>query len=45
MPNTYEDLKCEIINGVRFYYDGITLTDDIVEYLEEFLLSAEDGCI
>ena len=42
MPNTYEDSKCEIINGVRFYFDGITLTDDMVEYLEEFSLSAED---
>lgn len=42
MPNTYEDSKCEIINGVRFYYDGFTLTDEIVDHLEGVSLSAED---
>lgn len=42
MPNTYEDSKCEIINGVTFYYEGFTLTDDMMDQLEGFSLSAED---
>lgn len=32
----------EIINGITFYYDNITLTDEIIEQLEIFSLSAED---
>lgn len=34
--------KCEIINGVTFYYDGFALTDDMIDRLESFSLSAED---
>lgn len=32
----------EIINGVTFYYDGLVLTDEMIEQLENFSLSAED---
>lgn len=32
----------EIINGITFYYDGISLTDDIISQLELFSLSADD---
>lgn len=32
----------EIINGVTFYYDGFTLTDDMIDQLESFSLSADD---
>ncbi len=32
----------EIINGVTFYYDGFVLTDEIIDQLEKFSLSAED---
>ncbi len=32
----------EIINGIKFYYDDIILTDDIIEQLETFSLRAED---
>ena len=32
----------EIINGVTFYYDGFELTDDIIDQLESFSLSADD---
>ena len=32
----------EIINGVTFYYDGFILTDEMIEQLEGFSLSAED---
>lgn len=32
----------EIINGVTFYYDGFTLTEDMIEQLENFSLSADD---
>lgn len=34
--------KYEIINGVTFHYDGFELTDDIIEQLENFSLSADD---
>ena len=34
--------KYEIINGVTFYYDGFALTDDMIDRLESFSLSAED---
>lgn len=32
------DLKCEIINGIKFYYDPkeITLTEDLIEKLESY---------
>lgn len=33
----------EIINGVTFYYDGFTLTDEIIEELEKISLNAEDN--
>lgn len=33
---------CETINGVTFYYDGFALTDDMIDQLESFSLSAED---
>lgn len=33
---------CKIINGVTFYYDGLTLTDDMIDRLECFSLSAEE---
>ena len=33
--------KYEIINGVTFYYDGFALTDDMIDRLESFSLSAE----
>ncbi len=32
----------ETINGVTFYYDGFTLTDELLEQLENFSLSADD---
>lgn len=32
----------EVINGVTFYYDGFTLTDDMIDQLENFSLSADD---
>ena len=32
----------EMINGVTFYYDGFALTDDMIDQLECFSLSAED---
>jgi uncharacterized phage-associated protein len=32
----------ESINGVTFYYDGFHLTDEIIDQLERFSLSAED---
>lgn len=34
--------KCEMINGVTFYYEGFTLTDNMIDQLEGFSLSAED---
>lgn len=33
---------CKIINGVTFYYDGFALTDDMIDRLECFSLSAEE---
>lgn len=33
---------CEIINGVTFYYDGFSLTDEMIEQLESFSLSADE---
>jgi len=32
----------EIINGIKFYYDGFALTDEMIEQLENFSLFAED---
>ncbi|MDD6035745.1 MAG: Panacea domain-containing protein [Lachnospiraceae bacterium] len=32
----------ETINGVTFYFDGFALTDDIIDQLESFSLSADD---
>lgn len=32
----------EIINGVTFYYDGFILTDEMIDQLENFSLSADD---
>ena len=32
----------ETINGVTFYFDGFALTDDMIEQLESFSLSADD---
>ena len=32
----------ERINGVTFYYDGFVLTDEMIEQLESFSLSADD---
>lgn len=32
----------EIINGITFYYDGFSLTDEMIEQLENFSLSADD---
>lgn len=32
----------EIINGVTFYFDGFALTDDMIDQLECFSLSADD---
>lgn len=32
----------EVINGVTYYYDGFTLTDDIINQLEGFSLTADD---
>ncbi len=37
------DVKAkEVINGVVFYYDGFLLTDDMINQLEAFSLSADD---
>ena len=35
-------LKYEVINGVRFYYDDMTITDDIIAELEKFSQVCED---
>ena len=32
----------ETINGVTFYFDGFALTDDMIDQLESFSLSADD---
>ena len=32
----------ELINGIRFYYDGFVLTDEMLEELEIFSLSADE---
>ena len=32
----------ETINGVTFYFDGFTLTDEMIDQLESFSLSADD---
>lgn len=37
-----EATSCEVINGVTFYYEGFVLTDDMIDQLEGFSLSAED---
>ena len=37
-----EATSSEVINGVTFYYDGFTLTDDMIDQLESFSLSADD---
>ena len=37
-----DSAACEIINGVTIYYDGFALTDDMIDRLESFSLSAED---
>ena len=34
----------ELINGITFYYDGFELTDEIIDQLESFSLSASDDC-
>lgn len=33
----------EVINGVKFFYEGISLTDDIVDKLAEFAKTATDN--
>lgn len=35
-------MAVEIINGITFYYDGFALTDDMIDQLKGFSLSAED---
>ena len=35
-------MAIEVINGVTFYYDGFTLTDEIISQLEDFSLLAEE---
>ena len=35
-------MACEIVNGVKFYYDGFSLTEDILNELDRFSLAAED---
>lgn len=37
-----ETTESETINGITFYIDGLRLTDDLIEQLEVFSLSAED---
>ena len=37
-----ETVAREIINGVTFYYDGFNLTDEMIDQLEAFSLSADD---
>ncbi len=37
-----ENVACEVINGITFYYDGFILTDEMIDQLESFSLSAED---
>lgn len=32
----------ELINGITFYYDGFELTDNIIDQLETFSLSAQE---
>ena len=34
--------KCEIINGVTFYYDDMTLSDELLEQLEKFSRVCDD---
>lgn len=35
-------VSSEIINGIKFCYDGFELTDDLIDKLETFSLSADD---
>lgn len=37
-----ETVAREIINGVTFYFDGFNLTDEMIDQLEAFSLSADD---
>lgn len=37
-----DTVTCEIINGVTYYYDRFALTDDTIDRLECFSLSAEE---
>lgn len=37
-----DTMAIEVINGVTFYYDGFTLTDEIISQLEDFSLLAEE---
>lgn len=39
---SYDITASEIINGITFYFDGFVLTDDIIDQLEKFSLSADD---
>lgn len=36
-------VSTEVVNGITFYYDGLELTDDLLEELYKFSLSAEDN--
>jgi len=37
-----EIVGSEVINGVTFYFDGFALTEDMIDQLESFSLSADD---
>lgn len=39
---TSDTAKCEMMNGVTFYYAGFALTDDMMDRLAIFSLSAEE---
>ena len=36
-------MQSDTINGIKFYYDGIVLTDELIDQLETFAISAEDN--
>ena len=40
---SYDAMYSETINGITFYYDDLVLTDEIIERLENFSLSADDN--
>lgn len=38
-----DNMQSDVINGITFYFDDFKLTDDLIDQLENFSLSAEDN--